>query len=59
MPIEVKAVSRADFQNWLAQAKKNAGLTPDGAASRDHHQQVAAARPGPAPAAPDKEEVSR
>jgi len=59
MPIEVKAVSRADFQNWLAQAKKNAGLTPDGAASRDQDQQVAAARPGPAPAAPDKEEVSR
>ena len=59
MPIEVKAVSRADFQNWLAQAKKNAGLTPDGAAPRDQDQQIAAARPGPAPAASDKEEVSR
>jgi len=59
MPIEVKAVSRADFQNWLAQAKKNAGLAPDGTTPRNHDQQVAAARSGPAPAVTDKEEVSR
>jgi cytochrome c oxidase subunit 2 len=59
MPIEVKAVSRADFQNWLAQAKKNAGLPPDGATPRDQNQQVAAARSGPTPTVTDKEEVSR
>jgi cytochrome c oxidase subunit 2 len=59
MPIEVKAVSRADFQNWLAQAKKNAGLAPDGTTPRDQGQQVAAARSGPTPAATEKEEVSR
>ena len=29
MPIQVKAVSKPDFQTWLAQAKKNAGLTGD------------------------------
>ena len=28
MPIEVKAVSKADFQTWLAQAKKAAGGAP-------------------------------
>jgi cytochrome c oxidase subunit II len=45
MPIEIKAVSRADFQNWLGQAKKNAGLAPDGAAPSGHNQQMAAVPP--------------
>jgi len=45
MPIEIKAVSRGDFQNWLAQAKKNAGLAPDGAAPSGLNQQMAAVPP--------------
>ena len=45
MPIEIKAVSRGDFQNWLAQAKKNAGLAPDGAADHGRNQQIAAVPP--------------
>jgi cytochrome c oxidase subunit 2 len=43
MPIEIKAVSRADFQKWLEQAKKNAGLAPAGSPKPDHNQQLAAA----------------
>jgi cytochrome c oxidase subunit II len=47
MPIEVKALSRADFQKWIAAAKKNAGLLPGGEAPADRDRQLAAA-----PAAP-------
>ena len=52
MPIEVKALSRADFQKWLAGAKKNAGLTPGGGDAADRDRQVAAApaAPGSSPA---------
>jgi cytochrome c oxidase subunit 2 len=45
MPIEIKAVSRADFQKWLAQAKKNAGLAPGGRPPSDGDRQLAAAPP--------------
>jgi cytochrome c oxidase subunit 2 len=52
MPIEVKALSRADFQKWIAAAKKNAGLLPGGGAPADRDRQVAAApaAPGSPPA---------
>ena len=61
MPIEVKAVPRADFQKWLAGAKKNAGLLPGGEAPADRDRQVAAApvAPGASPAGTDSDEVSR
>jgi cytochrome c oxidase subunit 2 len=52
MPIEVKALSRADFQKWIAAAKKNAGLLPGGEAPADRDRQLAAApaAPGSPPA---------
>ena len=45
MPIEIKAVSRGDFQQWLATAKKNAGLAPADSPKPDRDQQLAAAPP--------------
>jgi cytochrome c oxidase subunit 2 len=61
MPIEVKALSRADFQKWIAAAKKNAGLLPGGKAPADRDRQVAAApaAPGSRRRATDSDEVSR
>jgi len=45
MPIEVKAVSKADFQTWLAQAKKNAGLAPAEKPAPERGPVLAAAPP--------------
>ena len=60
MPIEIKAVSRGDFQKWLTEAKKNAGLAPADSPKPD--QQVAAAPPagsGLPPAGNRQQEVIR
>jgi cytochrome c oxidase subunit 2 len=62
MPIEIKAVSRGDFQKWLAQAKKNAGLAPAGSPNSNRGQKLAAAPPtgsGSLPAGNDSDEVIR
>jgi cytochrome c oxidase subunit 2 len=45
MPIEIKAVSRGDFQKWVTNAKKAAGLAPAGSPNANHDQQFAAAPP--------------
>jgi cytochrome c oxidase subunit 2 len=62
MPIEVKAVSKADFQTWLAQAKKSAAVTPTEKPVPERGPVLAAAPPASSAASPagtDKEEVSR
>ena len=52
MPIEVKAVSRGDFQKWVAEAKKNAGLAPVGQPASGRDQLVAAAPPASSATSP-------
>jgi cytochrome c oxidase subunit 2 len=52
MPIEVKVVSKADFQTWLAQAKKNAAATPAGRAAPERDAVLAAAPPASAVTSP-------
>jgi cytochrome c oxidase subunit 2 len=62
MPIEVKAVSKADFQTWLAQAKKNAAVAPAGETAPERGAVLAAApsaSSATSPAGTDSEEVSR
>ena len=62
MPIEVKVVSKADFQTWLAQAKKSAAAPPPEKPAPERGPVLAAAPPASSTASPagtDKEEVSR
>ena len=52
MPIEVKAVSKADFQTWLAQAKKSAAVAPAETPAPERGPVLAAAPPASSATSP-------